>query len=193
MMNRFAEADICGGDHAKKGISMKRLLLNCWCLWVAGVGVYAQNWTQEDSIRLQRLLNQEGEIQLNKDALEELDRLFQGKPQVSGEKAWMEYNDSVKALPRKPKLTLMPYTSNTPYNWDPVRQEKIDFDKPMVVMTLPALPVDAYTPRPSGIDLMKIFSKDFWQRKKRRERKRTHEALREYGNPLPLRQKAQTR
>ena len=31
--------------------------------------------------------------------------------------------------PRKIKLTLFPYTANTPYNWDPVRQRKIDVDE----------------------------------------------------------------
>lgn len=48
-------------------------------------------------------------------------------------KPWLEVDETLPAIqgirPRKVKLTLFPYTANTPYNWDPIRQRKIDIDK----------------------------------------------------------------
>ena len=40
--------------------------------------------------------------------------------------------------------------------------------------------------RPSGVDLMKLFTKDFWNRKARKRRARTLEVLGSYGDSLTL-------
>lgn len=111
---------------------MSRYVILIGLLCLAVLPLYAQNWTQEDSLRLHRLLKQEGEIELNPHALEELSRAF-GSPQATQEKPWLEVDETLPAIdgirPRKIKLTLFPYTANTPYNWDPVRQRKIDVDE----------------------------------------------------------------
>lgn len=76
---------------------------------------YAQNWTPQDSLRLNRLLKGEGEVKLNPEVLQEL-----------------EMNNSLgtpKAPEKKVVLTLRPYTANTKYNWDPIYQKKIKVDK----------------------------------------------------------------
>lgn len=107
---------------------MSRYVILIGLLCLAVLPLYAQNWTQEDSLRLHRLLKQEGEIELNPHALEELSRAF-GSPQATQEKPWLEVDETLPAIDGKIKLTLFPYTANTPYNWDPVRQRKIDVDE----------------------------------------------------------------
>lgn len=97
-------------------------------LCLVALPFYAQEWTKEDSLRLQRLLRQDGEIKLNPDALKELNRAME-QPKVMEDKPWLEVDETLPAVdgirPRKVKITLFPYTANTPYNWDPVRQRKI--------------------------------------------------------------------
>ena len=74
-MNRFVEVAICGGNLVvirpvkllpeSNWVNMRRLtaLLGLLLGWV-GV-LCAQNWTSADSLRLQRLLEGEGEIKLD--------------------------------------------------------------------------------------------------------------------------------
>ena len=111
---------------------MSRYVILIGLLCLAVLPLYAQNWTEEDSLHLQQLLRQEGEIKLNPTALEELNRAF-GSPQAVQEKPWLEVDETLPAVdgirPRKIKMTLFPYTANTPYNWDPVRQRKIEVDE----------------------------------------------------------------
>ena len=111
---------------------MSRYVILFGLLCLATLPLRAQHWTKEDSLRLHRLLGQEGEIKLNPHALEELSRAF-GSPQAVQEKPWLEVDETLPAVdgirPRKIKMTLFPYTANTPYNWDPVRQRKIDVDE----------------------------------------------------------------
>ena len=112
---------------------MKRLV----CLFGLLAGVLcplcAQDWTPEDSLRLQRLLEGDGEIKLNPQALKELEQSF-GQPKASEEKSWLRFDETLPGLPtekqKKARLVLRPYTGYTPYNWDPIRQCKIDIDKP---------------------------------------------------------------
>lgn len=111
---------------------MMRFRLLAGLLFLVTFHSYAQDWTAEDSLRLHRFLRQEGEIKLNPDALEELNQAM-GRPKVAEEKPWLEVDETLPAVdgirPRKIKLTLFPYTANTPYNWDPVRQRKIEVDE----------------------------------------------------------------
>lgn len=94
----------------------------------------AQNWTPQDSLRLRRLLDGEGEVKLNPEVLKELgmDQPV-GKQLMSTEKQWLDLNITLPEIPNMPKkqviLTLRPYTANTKYNWDPVYQRKIKIDK----------------------------------------------------------------
>ena len=112
---------------------LKRLV----CLFGLLAGVLcplcAQDWTPEDSLRLRRLLEGDGEIKLNPRALKELEQSF-GQPKASEEKSWLRFDETLPGLPtekqKKARLVLRPYTGYTPYNWDPIRQCKIDIDKP---------------------------------------------------------------
>ena len=141
-------------------------------------------------MRLQKLLEQEGEIKLNPDALKELEQNTHiGIPQVSEQKNWLEPDKSLPYSPRdsrsnrpKVRLTLRPYTAHTAYNWDPVYQRKIDIDRPRG-MTLGAV---ASSNPPSGINLMYIFSKDVLNWRAARRRARTLEVLKAYGDSVTI-------
>ena len=59
-----------------------------------------------------------------------------GTPMISTEKQWLMHDESLPvALPNKQPLdkkvylSLRPYTANTPYDYDPVRQKKIKVNK----------------------------------------------------------------
>ena len=103
-------------------------------LLVVVLPVCAQNWTPQDSLRLRRLLDGEGEIKLNPEVLKEMGvQEPLGKQQISMEKQWLDFNTTLPEIPNTPKkkviLTLRPYTANTKYNWDPVYQKKIKINK----------------------------------------------------------------
>lgn len=223
---------------------MKRLL-SLWGLLIAtAFPLYAQNWTPQDSIRLQQLLNGKGELELNQKALKELhqERLV-GTPEVSLDKPWMDFDTSLPDMPEtdkrknKVRLTLYPYRPNTPYNWDPVYQRKIKVDKntwrgpfyELRTRSIPSnwakCPLDAgpresveqieatglryrVTERANGMavgswqsvnsigggqDLMKPFTRDFWDIKGRKRRARTLEVLRTYGDSISVWEKDATR
>ena len=95
---------------------------------------YAQNWTPQDSLRLNRLLKGEGEVKLNPEVLQELEMNNSlGTPKAVMDKSWMDFDNSLPVMPKAPEkkvvLTLRPYTANTKYNWDPIYQKKIKVDK----------------------------------------------------------------
>lgn len=206
--------------------------------------VYAQEWTAQDSLRLKKLLESDRELNLNPEAVKQIDfGNAAGTPRMSTEKSWMLPDESLpQALP-KPKvvLTLMPYTANTRFNWDPVYQKKIRVNKntwrgdpfhelrhqrsysnwahnPMaggvrksleeirasgvrfmqmgerangmlvnsVVMgngiPLNSSGVTINGGAIGGLDLMSVFTKDFWDRKGNARRARTLEVLKAYGD-----------
>lgn len=128
MTNRFVAADICGGDF------MRRFILVWGLLCAVAFPCYAQNWTPQDSLRLNRLLKGGGEIKLNPEVLQELEMNNSlGTPKAVMDKSWMDFDNSLPVMPRVPEkkvvLTLRPYTANTQYNWDPIYQKKIKVDK----------------------------------------------------------------
>ncbi len=206
------------------------------CASVVSVCAQEAVWTAEDSLRLQQMLKGEGEVELNQEALEEFRRqtFLEEEPQMSEEKPWMEFDETLPVLPGmppKPKfmMTLRPYTPTTPYNWDPVRQEKIDIDKALrgtfshlTELKIPTdwaeNPLDAgprktveqieatglryrMTERANGmvvgswqpasgggsLDMMRIFTRDFWSFRKRKRRAKTLEVIQAYGDSLTLR------
>ena len=113
---------------------MRRYCTIIGLLFAAVLPFCAQNWTPQDSLRLRRLLDGEGEMKLNPEVLKELgiDQPI-GTQQMSTEKQWLDFNTTLPEIPNTPKkkvvFTLRPYTANTKYNWDPVYQKKIKIDK----------------------------------------------------------------
>ena len=113
---------------------MRNRILFLGLLCAVAFPLCAQEWTPQDSLRLRRLLDSEGEVELNPDVLREMgiDTPW-GTPEAEEDKPWLDFDVSMPALPRTPKkkvvLTLHPYTANTKYNWDPVYQKKIKVDK----------------------------------------------------------------
>lgn len=113
---------------------MRRYCTIIGLLLVVVLPVCAQNWTPQDSLRLRRLLDGEGEIELNPEVLKEMGvQQPLGKQQMSMEKRWLDFNTTLPEISNTPKkkviLTLRPYTATTKYNWDPVYQKKIKIDK----------------------------------------------------------------
>lgn len=222
----------------------KRLFISAVSLLLT-VACYAQ-WTAQDSLKLQQLLNGSEEIKLNPDAVKQIDfgSAVNGTPRMSEEKKWMMPDETLpEALPRpKVVLTLMPYKANTRFNWDPVYQKKIKIDKntwrgdpfyeirhqrsysnwarnPMAKgvrksldeirasgvrfrqmserangMLVNSVVMDSPIPlfggsgvyvnggTIGGLDLMAVFTKDFWNKKGQERRERTLEVLRTYGD-----------
>lgn len=108
----------------------KRLMTSVVSLLLTMV-CHAQ-WSKQDSLQLQKLLKGSGELILNSDAVKLIDfDKTAGSPRMSSEKSWMLPDESLpQALPKaKVVLTLMPYTANTRFNWDPVYLKKIRMNK----------------------------------------------------------------
>ena len=202
-------------------------LITAMTLCLTALLVHAQEWTKEDSLRLRKLLDSDQELNLNQDAVRQIDfGSAVGTPRMSVEKKWMLPDESLpEALP-KPKvvLSLMPYKANTPYNWDPVFQKKIRMDSnwarnPMAGgvrksleeirasgvrfrqlserangMMVNSVVMDSPIPlfggsgvyinggTIGGLDLMAVFTKNFWDKKGKERRERTLEVLRTYGD-----------
>lgn len=174
MTSRYVVAAICGGE-------MKHWIYTALLCLMCGV-LHAQEWTPQDSLRLQRLLQQEGEIKLNLEPLLE--------------KQWMEFDNTLPTLPEMPKeqkkvkLTLRPYSTNTPYNWDPVYQRKITVkedtwrsDPFYHLKKRTGLPIQTANAS-KGMDLMAPFTREFWNWKRKRLHKRTLQLLRSYHNHI---------
>lgn len=113
---------------------MRRFILFWGLFSAAALPLCAQDRTLQDTLKLDRLLKGEGEVKLNPKALQELEMNNSfALPKAATEKSWMDFDYSLPAVPKVPEkkvvLTLRPYTAHTPYNWDPIRQKKIDIDK----------------------------------------------------------------
>ena len=91
---------------------MKRFWYLYGLLWLAALPLCAQDWTKADSLRLQQLLQSDGEIILNLDILKEVDETPWGSPKTVESKPWLEVDETLPAVqgirPRKVKLTLFP-------------------------------------------------------------------------------------
>lgn len=232
-------------NRGRKMSELIKRLITAMTLCLTALLVHAQEWTKEDSLRLRKLLDSDQELNLNQDAVRQIDfGSAVGTPRMSVEKKWMLPDESLpEALP-KPKvvLSLMPYKANTPYNWDPVFQKKIRMDKntwrgdphyemrhqrsysnwarnPMAGgvrksleeirasgvrfrqlserangMMVNSVVMDSPIPlfggsgvyinggTIGGLDLMAVFTKNFWDKKGKERRERTLEVLRTYGD-----------
>lgn len=229
---------------------MKFFWLFVGLLFMTVLPLCAQNWTSQDSLQLQRLLQQKGELELNLDALREMgvESPLQS-PQSYQEKSWLDFKVDLPSVlqekQQKVVLTLHPYSPGTPYNWDPIHQKKIKVDKNTWRGAFYDLKTRKYPsnwaknpldpgPRNSleqieatglryvamerahnvavgewrpvsrssggqvtggsgasigGLDLMTPFTRDFWNFRGRKARKRTLEVLRAYGDSTLVRQK----
>ena len=164
--------------------------------------MYAQEWTSKDSLHVKKLLDGERELILNPDAVKSIDfGNAAGTPRISKEKSWMHFDESLPRVLPKPKvvLTLSPYTATTPYDWDPVYQKKIRVTKntwrgdPFYELrqllytkssniSLGKGGVYISGGAIGGLDLMAMFTRDFWSKKRLETRDRTFEVLRTYGD-----------
>lgn len=111
----------------------KRFILFILISLIASV-VCSQEWTTQDSIKLNRILQGNEKIKLNPEAVKQIDfgSDVMGIPLMSTEKSWMLPDATLPSvlpntlpLNKKQMLTLRPYKPNTPYDWDPVYQKKI--------------------------------------------------------------------
>lgn len=110
---------------------MKRFLV-ALLLCLTATLAYSQVWTAQDSLHLQKLLGGDRELNLNQDVIRQIDLGgVSGTPRMSSEKSWMQPDVTLpRVLPKtKVILTLMPYTANTKFNWDPIYQKKIRVNK----------------------------------------------------------------
>lgn len=122
----------------------KRFYLVFFLLFIGTVATYAQ-WTAQDSIKLQKFLSGESELQLNKEETKHI-RLetspisnpFNQSPLMDTEKPSLQFNTDLPSyfsdsIFRKKKiyLTLRPYSAFTRYDEDPVYAQKYTY--PMAV------------------------------------------------------------
>ncbi|MDR0976751.1 MAG: DUF4858 domain-containing protein [Prevotellaceae bacterium] len=174
---------------------MNRLFSFIGLLTLAVLPVCAQQGVERDSLR--NLLPKTTELKPN--------LLF------SPDKKWLDFDLTLPTEPaakksKQPerKLTLHPYTINTPYNWDPFRQRKIEpwedaWHKKIIrpytnpkpdnntppderAVKLPYLPgsVHGVGATVYSGDLLWVFTKDFWSFQKRKNRERAKAVLNAY-------------
>jgi hypothetical protein len=99
--------------------------------------IYSQVWTKSDSIKLDKLIKSGQEIEINKEALPQIDfgSGVIGAPIETVEKGWIAPDETLPTVDGQDKLdmramlSLHPYKPDTPYNWDPVRLKKIRVGK----------------------------------------------------------------
>ncbi|MBO4984596.1 MAG: DUF4858 domain-containing protein [Bacteroides sp.] len=126
----------------------------------------AQEWTRQDSIRLQKILQREGEIRLNPEAVQELKRSFNEEvPRAYSNKPWLDFQ---LALPGEKRSGKNLFSSPLPERYN----QAMHF----------TLPLEANGLKPSGLDLMLPFTKEFWTFRKNLRRARTLEVLRSYAD-----------
>lgn len=90
---------------------MKISILVWGLLCAVAFPCYAQNWTPQDSLRLNRLLKGEGEVKLNPEVLQELEMNNSlGTPKAVMDKSWMDFDNSLPVMPKAPeKKWCLPY------------------------------------------------------------------------------------
>lgn len=90
---------------------------------------YAQEWTREDSLKLNRILKGNKEIEINKHELKNIqfEHHIINKPLL--EPIQLNIISPDETLPQNAKtrykLSMQPYKPSTPYNWDPIFHCKI--------------------------------------------------------------------
>ncbi|MBE6286638.1 MAG: DUF4858 domain-containing protein [Mediterranea massiliensis] len=172
-------------------------MLRFWfiiCIGIVSSHTYAQNQTNKDSLSIGNELL----IGINKKALEEFRESFEEDNFIlNNQKEWMQFNEKLPNImeqttpttKQKKRLSLKPYTANTPYNWDPIRKRKIKVDKNTWKNNNADISISRFISKSlkeefpkQGIstDLMKPFTRDFWRFKWKKARKETKIVLDNY-------------
>ena len=89
---------------------MKYSILFLGLLCAVAFPLYAQEWTPQDSLRLHRLLNGGGEVELNPDVLKEMGAdAPSGSPKADVHKTWLDFNTALPVMPRMPEKKVVLY------------------------------------------------------------------------------------
>lgn len=162
----------------------ERLFVSVVILLLTGM-CYAQS-TKKDSLRMKKSPQEGGELKLNKKAVEQIDfNSGTAKPRMSTEKPWMRID---KTLPRITSPSDVVKSDSLHANRKATFRLPLDTLKVTMSFKLPppegislgnGVRVNGGTF--SGLDLLQIFTKEFWQFKKNRTRACTMKALDQYG------------
>lgn len=89
--------------------------------------LHAQQWTKQDSLKLRKLLDGDGELMLNPDAVNSIrfESSPLGKPMISTDSPVLKFNEELPELPfdrneLRKVLTLRPYSAFTKRSEDPI-------------------------------------------------------------------------
>lgn len=113
-------------------------LFSLFCLMALTQITFAQEFSKQDSIRLNAILDGDQELHINKDVINQIDfgAGVWGSQMMIMDKQWLSPDATLPSihpdeipLDKRQILSLKPYKANTPYNWDPVRQKKIKVTK----------------------------------------------------------------
>lgn len=152
----------------------KRFMLSIAFLLLTGV-CYAQS-AAEDSLRLKKLGKNGEDLKLNEEVVKRIKFDSKAKnPRMSEEKKWMRFDDTLPDI-------IPPATVTDSCYSDSIRTLEIK-----MVIQLPPLKgislghgVWLDGGLISGLDMLQIFTKDFWQFRKKQMRKHTLEVLGDY-------------
>lgn len=117
---------------SNKTFSFQLLLIPL--LLICSNALFGQEWSHQDSLKLKKLLESEGEIKLNKEAVGKINfgNNIGGEPLMSLEKEWLKpdvtlpkVTNETETINRQQFLSLRPYNASTPCNWDPIYRKKI--------------------------------------------------------------------
>lgn len=150
----------------------RRVSISILCCTISILAAQAQ-WNKQDSIRLQELLNGNGELPINTEAVKSIHFDFspdkdkmKGTPLMSEDKPWMKF---LKELPKnfgdttrwvRPKFVrLTPYTPYTTWHEDPVndpiflsdRKDTLKMSWKLNIQLTPGLR-NGYVVLPAGMD-----------------------------------------
>lgn len=161
----------------------ERLLVSVVFLLLTGAS-YAQ-WTKKDSLELKKLLESEEELKLNDEAVRQIKFKNEAElPRMLLKKRWMRIDES---LPRAtPPSTMV--------ELDSLRKPiygRLPMDTLRITMVIKLPPPEGISLGNgvrvngglfTGLDLLQVFTKDFWQFRKKRMRAGTMHALENYRN-----------
>lgn len=153
------------------------------CLPFASFRANAQEHLPQDSIRLHQMLEE----------------AIIGTPQIAGSKRWMDFDYTLPTTPTTKikkdtiRLTLRPYGYDTPFYWDPINQCRLvkksdgswqpEESSLTISPNLFTVKEEENVPIPKqsiSCDLMYIFTKEFWQFQRRKNKKKLSSVLDAY-------------
>lgn len=159
------------------------MLLSVVFLLLTGA-CYAQ-WTKEDSLRLKKLLENGEELKLNEEVVKQIKFKNERElPRMDMKKKWMRMDES---LPRATPPSAM-------VELDSLRKPvytRLQKDTLRITMVIKLPPPEGISLGNgvrvngglfTGLDLLQVFTKDFWQFRKKRMRADTMHALQNYRN-----------